>query len=152
MYQLLITTHNVFRWFVLALLIVAVYKAYRGKTEKLTFTKNDNRIRHYTATILHIQLMVGMILYFNSPIIKYFWHNSIKSNNAFEFTFFSIIHSSVMLASIVVITIGSAITKRKNTDVEKFNSMFWWYLTGLILIVIFIPWPFSPFAHRPYLR
>ncbi|WP_335900654.1 hypothetical protein [Leptospira venezuelensis] len=57
-----------------------------------------------------------------------------------------------MTISVVLLTIGSAISKRKKEDSEKFKSLFVWLLISIILILIAIPWPFSPFAHRPYIR
>ena len=62
------------------------------------------------------------------------------------------IHSSLMLTAIVLITIGSAKAKRKPTDQEKFKTMLVWFSIALLIIFIAIPWPFSPFANRPYYR
>ena len=150
MYQLLIYLHTYLRWLVLISLIISLYKAFKDYFSKAAFTKGDNAVRHWTATIAHVQLMVGMTLYFQSPLIKYFLKNGAKGN--FEFTFFGMIHSTLMLVAIVIVTIGSALAKRKETDREKFRTMLVWYSLALILIFIAIPWPFSPFANRPYLR
>jgi cyanate permease len=150
MYESLIYLHSFLRWFVLLSLIIALYKAFRGYFSNTKFTKSDNAIRHWTATIAHIQLMVGMVLYFQSPLIKYFLKNGAKEG--FEYLFFGTIHSTLMLVAIVIVTIGSAMAKRKKTDKEKFRTMMVWYSLGLIIIFIAIPWPFSPFSNRPYLR
>lgn len=69
-----------------------------------------------------------------------------------EFTFFGMIHSLLMLVAIIVITFGSALAKRKTTDREKFKTMLYWFSIALIIILIAIPWPFSPLANRPYFR
>jgi hypothetical protein len=66
--------------------------------------------------------------------------------------FFGILHLLFMLTAIVLITIGSAKAKRMPTDEEKFKTMLTWYSIGLIIILIAIPWPFSPLASRPYFR
>jgi len=57
-----------------------------------------------------------------------------------------------MLTAIVIITIGSALAKRKKTDKEKFKTMLVWFSAALLIIFIAIPWPFSPLANRPYIR
>jgi drug/metabolite transporter (DMT)-like permease len=57
-----------------------------------------------------------------------------------------------MLTAIVLLTIGSALTKRKKDDRDKFKTMLTWFGIALIIILIAVPWPFSPFAQRPYLR
>ncbi|UZT98400.1 hypothetical protein ODZ84_02190 [Chryseobacterium fluminis] len=57
-----------------------------------------------------------------------------------------------MLCSIILITVGSAVSKREISDHEKFKVMFIYFTLALIIIFIAIPWPFSPFANRPYFR
>lgn len=152
MYPALLFLHSMVRWLVLISLIYSICRAWRGYTLKLAFSKTDNAVRHWTATIAHIQLMIGMVLYFKSPLIQYFWSPAGKAAASRELTFFSLVHLAVMLVSIIFITIGSAKAKRQPTDPEAFKTMLTWYLIALILIFIAIPWPFSPLAGRPYFR
>jgi hypothetical protein len=152
MYQTLPFYHNFMRWIVLASLLFAIYRAYKGYYSKAAFSKIDNAVRHWTATIAHVQLMIGMVLYFQSPIIKYFMANFKEAVKTFDLLFFGLIHSSLMLTAIVIITIGSAKAKRKPNDNEKFKTMLIWFSIALIIIFIAIPWPFSPLANRPYYR
>lgn len=152
MYQTLTFLHSTFRWLVLLSLIYAIFTAYKGYFLNKEFSKTDNSVRHWTATIAHIQLILGIILYSQSPIIKYFWKNFSSAKESFDLLFFGLIHIFLMLFSIILITIGSALTKRKETDKEKFKTMLIWFTIALIIIFIAIPWPFSPLANRPYFR
>jgi hypothetical protein len=152
MYQTLIFYHSIMRWLVLISLLIAIYAAWRGARTKAVFTKRDNLIRHWTATIAHIQLVVGILLYSKSPVTKYFWTNRAEAIHNKDVTFFSLVHLVLMLTAIVVITTGSALAKRKQTDHSKFSTMLGWYIIALLIILVAIPWPFSPFAHRPYWR
>jgi hypothetical protein len=43
-------------------------------------------------------------------------------------------------------------SKRKPGDREKFKTMAIWFSIALFIIFLSIPWPFSPFTSRPYLR
>lgn len=150
MYKLLIVLHSYVRWFVLLGMVISVCKSLVGYRSGKAFTKSDNALRHWTATTAHIQLMIGMILYFQSPVIKYFMQD--KSSAGGDYSFFGVIHSSLMLVAVVIVTIGSAMAKRKETDKQKFKTMLAWYSLALLIILVAIPWPFSPFANRPYLR
>ncbi len=152
MYQTLLICHNLMRWLVLASLLLAIYKAYRGYALKRAFTTTDNLLRHGTATIAHVQLVLGMLLYFNSGLIKYFWANYPTAVHDIEFSFFGIFHIAFMFIAVILITIGSALAKRKPTDSDKFKTMLIWFSVALLIILIVIPWPFSPFVNRPYLR
>lgn len=152
MYQTLTFYHTLFRWFVLLSLVYAIYRAYKGYILESRFTKTDNIVRHWTATIAHIQLMIGMVLYFKSPVVTYFWTNFKSTIGYKDISFFGLFHGSLMLIAIVLVTIGSAKSKRKQTDKEKFKTMLVWFSIALMIILIAIPWPFSPFANRPYFR
>ncbi len=152
MYSFLLFLHSMFRWLVLASLLSGIFRSYRGYSTGSVFTKTDNSLRHWTATIAHIQLMIGFSLYFTSPIISYFFGHFKEAIHITDMSFFGIVHISLMFISIVIITIGSALTKRKSTDRAKFKTMLLWFCIALLLIFIAIPWPFSPFANRPYFR
>lgn len=152
MYETLTFYHTFMRWLVLAALVYAIYRAGRGYLRHLAFTKTDNAVRHWAATIAHVQLVIGMVLYLKSPIIKYFWSHLSEAVQNFGTVFFSLIHMLLMLTAIVFITIGSALAKRKQADREKFRTMLVWFSIALAIIFIAIPWPFSPLAQRPYYR
>jgi hypothetical protein len=148
----LILIHSSFRWLVVTSLLIALYTAATGYLQKRKFTSIDNAIRHWTATIAHIQLMIGMLLYFESPLTAYFRKNFSTAKEHFDLVFFGAIHGSFMFTAILVITFGSAITKKKATDETKFKAMLIWYLIAFLIIFMAIPWPFSPLVNRPYLR
>lgn len=152
MYQTLTFYHSIMRWLVLASLLYAIYRSYKGYTSNAQFSKTDNSIRHWTATISHIQLVIGILLYTQSQIIKYFWNNFNEAIHNLDTAFFGLLHIILMLTAIILITIGSALSKRKTTDKEKFKTMLVWFSVSLITIFIAIPWPFSPLANRPYFR
>lgn len=152
MYLTLLPLHSLFRWLVLAFLLFSIYRAFVGYTQNKTFSKTDNAFRHWTATIAHIQLIIGMILYTQSPIVKYFWTETKISLQNLDLTFYGLIHIFLMLTSIVVLTIGSAKAKRKPTDKEKFKTMLVWFSIALITIFVAIPWSFSPLSSRPNYR
>ncbi|SFC79390.1 hypothetical protein [Flavobacterium phragmitis] len=152
MYQTLLEGHSYLRWLVLVSLLCSIYIAYKGYSQKLSFTKTANLFRHWTATIAHIQLLFGILVYLQSPIVKYFWRNYKEEFQNLDASFFGIIHIALMLIAIIIVTIGSALSKRRKTDEEKFKTMLFWFLIALVIIFIAIPWPFSPLANRPYFR
>ncbi|RDI15971.1 hypothetical protein [Flavobacterium sp. AG291] len=150
MHQSLLVAHSLFRWAVLIALLFSIYKAWQGHRKLLPFTKTDNSLRHWTATITHIQLLLGIILYTQSAVAKAMV-SEIK-NGWSDPVFFGLVHLSLMLTAVVFITIGSAKAKRVLSDSDKFKTMLTFFLIGLCIILIAIPWPFSPLAQRPYLR
>lgn len=152
MYTILLSLHSVIRWLVLASLLYCLYISYKGFVKKMLFTAKEDAIRHWTATIAHVQLVVGFTLYIKSPLVHFFWSNSPKTTPSLELSFFGWMHILLMLLAIVIITVGSAKAKRKKNDHEKFKTLFIWFGLALFLIFLAIPWPFSPFVTRPYIR
>jgi hypothetical protein len=128
--------HSVWRWLVLLALSAAIFRAAWGRWRGARFTAFDNALRHWTATIAHLQLLLGMTLFVKNPV----WDR------------FRIIHMTGMITAVTVMTIGSALAKRRAAEAEKWGTMFRWFLAALLVIVLLIPWPFSPLAHRPLLR
>lgn len=152
MYQILTFYHSVVRWLLLAGIAYSLFRAYKGFRSRATFSKMDNAARHWTATIAHIQLIIGILIYSQSPVIHYFWKNTKEAIHALDTLFFGLIHILLMLTAIALITIGSSLARRKKDDQDKFKTMLTWFAIALLIILIAIPWPFSPFAQRPYLR
>ncbi|WP_255501623.1 hypothetical protein [Olivibacter sp. SDN3] len=109
-------------------------------------------MRHWIATIVHIQLLFGLGLYVISPLVNYFLHHFKEAVHLREIRFFGMEHSLMMLIAVVVITIGSAKAKRKPTAVEKYKTMAIWFTVGLFIILTSIPWSFSPLTSRPSFR
>jgi len=152
MYTLLLSLHSLVRWLVLASLLYAIINSYLGWGQQRKFSDRDNAIRHWTATIVHIQFMIGLGLYFISPIVRYFYNNFKEAVHLREIRFFGMEHSLMMVIAVSVISVGSAKAKRLPTDQEKFKTIAIWYSIGLFIILTSIPWAFSPLVNRPNLR
>lgn len=152
MYPVLLLLHSLFRWVVLGSLSFGLYRAYWGWLGQRAFTPLDNTVRHATATIAHIQLMLGYALYFNSPLVSYFLAHRSEAGHQPQALFFGLLHVALMTTAIVILTIGSALAKRKPTSLEQFRTMALWFTVALLLMLLAVPWPFSPLASRPYFR
>lgn len=152
MFSFLLPIHSVIRWFVLSGLIYSIYTSLKGYQNNLPFTKKDDSVRHWTATIAHIQLIVGILIYSKSDTVGAFFSGLAARDRITEPMFFAVIHIAAMITAIVLITVGSAMAKRKTGSREKFKTILIWFSLALFIIIIAIPWPFSPLASRPYLR
>lgn len=134
---------------VLILLVFAFVKSILGLRKNAAFGPSDKKIILWTVICSHIQLVIGIILYFVSPLISQFMQDFKKMVHVRDVRFFGMEHSSMMLLAIIFITIGSAKSKRKTEDKAKHKTIAIWFGIALLLILVNIPWPFSPFATRP---
>ncbi|MCI5084142.1 MAG: cytochrome B [Saprospiraceae bacterium] len=138
MYEILKHAHSGLRWLVLAFLVWAIINAFSKRRSGADYTAKDKRPALFGLITTHLQLVLGLILYFISPLVSFeegFMKNTITR-------FYTIEHLSLMLLAIILITVGYSRAKRKSEDKAKFGSIFTFYLIGLILILLAIPWPF----------
>ncbi|HEV7382581.1 MAG TPA: hypothetical protein VGN64_22450, partial [Dyadobacter sp.] len=126
MYPTLIYLHSINRWLVLVSLIYAIYMSWAGLQKNRNFSSANNTVRHLTATIAHIQLLLGLYLYMISPIVKFKMPEVESVKLVSEPFFFEIVHLALMFIAVVVITIASAKAKRAETGRLKFKTMFIW--------------------------
>lgn len=152
MYPILLTVHSLFRWVVLISLLYALFRAYKGWFTGVAFSVSDDKVRHITATIAHVQLLIGFVLYWLSPLGIYFRNHFREAVSQREIRFFGMEHPAMMFVAVVVISIGSSLAKRRPVARQQFKTMALWFSFALLIILLSVPWPFSPLANRPYFR
>jgi uncharacterized Tic20 family protein len=138
LYSILQHAHSGFRWIVLILLVWAAYTAFTKWKGEVSFTDDDGKRGLFTMLAAHIQLLVGFVLYFMSPYVK-FTGETMKDS---LLRFYTVEHISLMLIAIVLITLGHMRAKRGRDDAAKFKSQAVYFSIALVLILISIPWPF----------
>ncbi|MBV7533127.1 hypothetical protein KW844_23750 [Chitinophaga sp. sic0106] len=152
MYPFLLALHSLVRWLVVITLVASLFNAYRGWLQARPFGAGSKQLRIATVTAAHIQLVLGICLYFISPLVHYFLQHFGEAVKMREIRFFGMEHSSMMLLSIILLTIGSAKAKRKTSAREQYKTIAIWYSIAFVILFFSIPWGFSPLTHRPYYR
>lgn len=132
-YNILVSAHSGVRWLLLLFLLIAVFQTFsrRGKFGDIKETKSVLIAFIFT----HLQLLLGLILFFISPKVRF--GGSMMSDSLFRF--FTVEHSLLMILAIILITMGYTRSKKAP---KPFNVVFIFYFIALILILIGIPWPF----------
>jgi hypothetical protein len=146
----LIVSHSILRYLVLLSILVVIYLAWEGLTFKKSYTSLHRIATASASGISHLQLLVGFVLYFFSPTAQSFWQT--KSMCWSDGLFFALVHFGLMSAAIVILTVGAALAKREVEERRRFRILFNYFVLALLIILIAIPWPFSPLAQRPWFR
>lgn len=136
MYYFIQKFHSGWAYLALLLLIFVVINSLLGKSAKKEFTAKDRKIALFGLIAAHIQLLVGLILYFVSPKGSALL-GEMKDASA---RLTSLEHPLINIIGIVLITIGWSKHKKAATSEAKFNTIFIFYLLGLILFLSRIPW------------
>ncbi|GAB3995965.1 hypothetical protein GCM10028807_37520 [Spirosoma daeguense] len=151
-YSILLVIHSALRWLVVGSLLASFGRSVFGLLCHRSYQSIDQTLRIVATSIAHTQLLIGFYLYAKSPIVSYYWKAHPTFAEAREFPFFSLIHIGLMIAAVVIMTIGSSKAKRQKLASQKFKTTVIYFAIALVLIFIAIPWPFSPLANRPLYR
>ncbi|MBX2962175.1 MAG: cytochrome B [Cyclobacteriaceae bacterium] len=132
MYTGLLHSHSLLRYFVLIMLVVVVVVAFQKWQGKKPFSTLDNKLSLYLFIFTHLQLLVGLILYWVSPWVK-FTEGTMK--NA-ELRYWAVEHISLNIVSIVLITLARTTSKRMSDDTLKHKRLFIFNAIALALIIL----------------
>lgn len=140
MYTGLVHAHSGFRYLVLLLVAVAVIKATVGFFGKKEFTGVDNKLALWALIITHVQFLLGIVLYFISPIVKTALSDMGAAMKDATLRFWAVEHVTIMVLAVVAITLGRVLSKKASSDSAKHLRILVFYLVGLILLMVGIPW------------
>lgn len=134
--------HSYWAYLVLLILVLATLNAWMGLLGKKQFENKDFRISLFTLIVTHIQLLLGIILFFVSPMIVWFNGDTavseIMGNDTLRL--YNVEHPLMMIIAITLITIGYSKHKKKLTSKPKFKTLAIFYTLGLIAMLAMIPW------------
>lgn len=139
--EILKNLHSYFAYVVLAILILAFVNALMGLLGKREFAMHkDLRISLFALILTHIQLLIGLILYFVSAnglqAIQTLGMGGLNS----AARLLAVEHPFVNILAVALITIGWSKHKKKETSNAKFKSITIFYGLGLLFILSRIPW------------
>jgi hypothetical protein len=133
--------HSYWAYLALVILVISTFNAlikYFGNKE---FGAFDFRVSLFTLIVFHIQLLIGLVLFFATDYISLIsdmgmgevMKNSLLRSNIIE-------HPLTMVFAVVLITAGYSKHKKKLTSKPKFKMLSIFYTMALILVLAKIPW------------
>ena len=140
MYNILKTVHSYWAFFVLTILFIAILNALIRIISKKSFNSTDLRISLFGLIFSHIQLLIGLILYFISPWFDQ-WSSlgmGVMKNN--ESRLYLVEHPITNILAIFFITIGWSLHKKQSESSKKFLRISLFYGFGYILLLSRVPW------------
>ena len=143
MYTGLLHTHNLLRYVIIVLLVLALVKSFAGWFGKKEYTNSDNKISLFLLISAHIQLLIGLGLYFISPVVKTAMSDMGVAMKDATLRFWATEHLTAMILGIILITLGRIMGKKGKTDSAKFRRQAIFFLLATVLIFSAIPWPWK---------
>jgi hypothetical protein len=132
--------HKMFFYIVFAILVVSTVKFILGWLGKKEFMPIDKKLATFTVIVVHIQVLIGLGLYFISPLIKSAYQDIGAAMKDASVRFYLVEHMSLMIIGAVLITIGSIKSKKATESQAKFKTLALFFSIGFVLVLSRIPW------------
>lgn len=146
MYQFVFEAHSGLRYVVMLLLIAAILLSFTGWFGKKAFTAGNKRVNLFTLISAHIQFVLGLILYFVSPLVNTSNMGAAMKDSVLRY--WAVEHVVMMLISIVLITVGYSKSKKLIDDVLKHRTVAIFYTIAFIIIIVAIGMSGRPIIGR----
>jgi hypothetical protein len=150
MYVLAVLLHSVIRWVVIALGIVAVYRAVNGQSGRRPWTSSDANISLGFTAALDLQLLIGLLLFVFSPITILGMHELDLAVKSPTLRFWTFEHPVLMVAAIVLAHVARIRIRRHAEPSRRHRTAAVFFGLALLLVLAGNPWPFLSYG-RPLL-
>lgn len=142
MYTTMQFIHSYWAYLVLLIVVLATFNALAAFFSKREYAAKDFRISLFALIVTHIQLLIGLILYFVSDLgfknIQNLGMGEVMKNSTYRL--YAVEHPFVMILTVIFITIGYSKHKKNLLSHKKFKTLSIFYSIALILMLSRIPW------------
>lgn len=132
--SILILLHSITRYLVLIGLLGVIVQSLVGLTQNKPYGNLENKAGLYLFIFTHTQLLLGIILYFSSPLgISNSSGAAMKDAGA---RYWLVEHGVIMLMAIVFITMARITAKKMTDDSAKHKRLLIFNSIALALIIL----------------
>jgi hypothetical protein len=130
--------HSSLAYVALALLIGAFAFALVDRLQHKPYSNSLKKLALWALIGSHLQLVIGLALYFISPL-GFSNFSGVNMSNAIA-RLYMLEHPVMMIIAIIAITIGYSKSKKEGADARRQMMIILGYGIGLVLILSRIPW------------
>jgi hypothetical protein len=140
-FYILLQAHSGIRWIILLAAIVVILKSLIGLFGNGKYGKFDNILAASFVGFMHLQALIGVILYFISPIAQQ--ARSVGMGNMMadsNLRFWGMEHIVLMVLAVVAAQVGRSISKKASDASVKFRFQAIFFGIAILLVLLGIPW------------
>ena len=134
--------HSYWAYLVLVVLVLATFNALLKYFGDKAFDAKDFRISLFALITMHIQLLIGIILFFTkdyfTTIKQVGGMGEVMKNDGLRKLIIE--HPTTLIIAVALVTIGYSKHKKKITSRPKFKMLAIFYTIALALLLYMIPW------------
>lgn len=140
MYNVIFSLHSYWACLVLFFLFLASANALIKTFADKEYSAKDFRISLFTLIVSHVQLLIGLFLYFMSPKFELWSELGAKVMSNSMARLYLVEHPFINIIAVALITIGYSKHKDKLTSNLKLKTIAIFYTIALVLFLSRIPW------------
>lgn len=130
--------HSGWAYIVLIVLVLATLNALYKLFADKEFDAKDFRISLFALITMHIQLLIGIVLWFTKGYFDELSVGEVMKNDAIRKL--AVEHPTTMIIAVALVTIGYSKHKKKLVSKPKFKILSIFYTIALVLVLYMIPW------------
>ena len=138
--------HTVTWWIILFTGLWTVFRVWRGQLAQSAWTRHERLAGLVFSSALATQLLIGLALYFQSPVVRPLFAGGAFGPDGFAATFFGLIHPLAMSTSVVLGQAGFSLSKRLGDDRRKYRMAVICYTAALVVLLLAVPWPWLSYG------
>ncbi len=146
LYKALLHLHTLTWWIILFSGLWANFRVWRGHLAETPWTRRERLAGLIFTSALLTQFLIGVTLYFNSPIVQDFLAGRAVGADRLQATFFGILHPLMMFTAVVLGQVGFSVSKRMSDDRRKYQMAAMCYTLALLVLLLAVPWPFLSYG------
>ncbi len=152
LFKISLLLHSWNRWAILIFGIAVIVLAIKGLNTGSQYNNISRKSMFYFILSLHLQLLVGLLLYFVlSPVTSVALNDFGAAMKDGTLRFWAVEHAFVNIIAIAVAQTGSIIVKKRTNDRDKHRLALIWTIIGMVLIISMIPMGMMG-VDRPWFR
>ncbi|KAB8039504.1 hypothetical protein GCL60_04420 [Silvanigrella paludirubra] len=150
MYESVLFVHSWLRWIISIFLILVLFRSISGWRQKTPFAKKDKVLGGILVGFTHLQLIIGLVLYFAlSPITQSALNNMGFAMKNASLRFWAVEHIFTMLVFVVLVQLGRTLSKKSKDDVKKHKTVALYTGIAVLVLIAGMPWSFRKEIGRP---
>jgi hypothetical protein len=114
-------------------LVIAIITAFVGWLANKAYTDGNRKLNLFTLIFTHIQVLVGLFLYFKSPLSRPADMASAMKDSTLRY--WTMEHVVMMLVAVILITVGHAKSKKLSEALAKHRTIAIFFTLGLIVVI-----------------
>jgi predicted acyltransferase len=134
----IVNLHSFLAWALLVMLVASIVVAIMKSLTDTPFRNPWKGLFLATMIISHLQIILGIVLYFTSSKVVF----AAETMSESFLRFFALEHPLLMIIAAIVITMGYSGAKRIPVNKRKFRKVYIFYIIGFVLVLLRFPWQY----------